>query len=250
MLFLGKKIVVTGAAKGIGRSAAEKFLSEGATVVFVDKDAGFDISRYGNNAFYYQCNVAVYAEVKEMFKTLGSNLGSIDVLINNAGIQTYGTVTETSEELWDQTLSVNLKSMYLCSRFCIPLMAASDKPVIINLSSVQSFTTQRGVAAYAASKAAILGLTNSIAVDYAPHIRCLAVCPGAVMSPMLKNVIENSPNSDEVLFEVEQIHLLKRVAQPEEIADFIVFAASDKARFLTGQYYRIDGGIGTALGGR
>lgn len=250
MQFSGKNIVITGAAKGIGRAAAEKFLSEGATVILVDKDADADISRYGNNAFYYQCNVAVYTEVQRLFKALESQFQTIDVLVNNAGIQTYGTVTETSEELWDQTLNVNVKSMYLCSRCCIPLMAASDNAVVINLSSVQSFTTQRGVAAYAASKAAILGLTNSIAVDYAPHIRCLAVCPGAVMSPMLKNVIENSPNAAEVLSDVEQIHLLKRVAQPEEIADFIVFAASNKARFMTGQYYRIDGGIGTALGGR
>lgn len=250
MQFSGKKIIVTGAAKGIGRAAAEKFLSEGATVVFVDKDANVDISSYGNNAFYYQCNVAVYAEVEKMFKTFSFQFNSIDVLINNAGIQTYGTVEETSEELWDQTLAVNVKSMFLCSKFCIPLMAASDGAVIINLSSVQSFTTQRGVAAYAASKAAVLGLTNSIAVDFAPNIRCLAVCPGAVMSPMLKNVIENLPNADEVLSGVERIHLLNRVAQPEEIADFIIFAASKKARFMTGQYYRIDGGIGTALGGR
>ncbi len=250
MQFSGKIIIVTGAAKGIGRSAAEKFLLEGGTVIFVDKDENTISSKYGNRVHYYQCNLAMYTEVQNLFNELASHFKNIDILINNAGIQTYGTVTETSEELWDQTLNVNLKSMYLCSKFCIPLMAASNSPVIINLSSVQSFTTQKGVAAYATSKAAILGLTNSIAVDYAPHIRCLAVCPGAAMSPMLKNVIENSPNAEEVLSDVEKIHLLKRVAQPEEIADFIVFAASDKARFLTGQYYRIDGGIGTELGGR
>lgn len=250
MQFSGKNIVVTGAAKGIGRSTAEKFLSEGATVIFVDKDEDTISSEYGSQAHYYQCNLSIYTEVEHLFKELASQFKPIDILINNAGIQTYGTITETSEELWDQTLNVNLKSMYLCSKFCIPLMAASDSPVIINLSSVQSFTTQKGVAAYAASKAGILGLTNSIAVDYAPHIRCLAVCPGAVLSPMLKNVIEDSQDIPKALADVEKIHLLKRVAKPEEIADFIVFAASNKARFMTGQYYRIDGGIGTELGGR
>jgi NAD(P)-dependent dehydrogenase (short-subunit alcohol dehydrogenase family) len=172
------------------------------------------------------------------------------ILINNAGIQTYGTVTETTEELWDRTMNVNVKSMFLCSKLCIPLMTKSDNAVVINLSSVQSFVTQKGVAAYATSKAAILGLTNSIAVDYAPHLRCVAICPGAVMSPMLATVINEFANKEEVITETENIHLLKRIAHPDEIADFILFAASNKARFMTGQHYRIDGGIGVELGGR
>lgn len=251
MQFTGKTVIVTGGAKGMGHSVAAKFLEEGATVIILDRDrqqndtAG-EISSY----HYYQCDVSKYEQVEKAFAIIKDTFKTIDVLVNNAGIQTYGTVTETSEELWDRTINVNVKSMYLCSKFCIPLMAESDGAVVINLSSAQAFVTQKEVAAYATSKAAILGLTNSIAVDYAPNIRCIAVCPGAVMTPMLKNTIDALPDPKEAIKQTENIHLLKRIARPEEIADFIVFAASNKGSFMTGQHYRIDGGIGVELGGR
>ncbi|MEO9145351.1 MAG: SDR family oxidoreductase [Ginsengibacter sp.] len=251
MQFTNKTVIVTGGAKGMGQSTAAKFLEEGATVIILDRDREQnEIAGETSPYHYYQCDVSKYEQVEKVFAIIKDTFKTIDVLVNNAGIQTYGTVTETSEELWDRTINVNVKSMYLCSKFCIPLMAESEGAVVINLSSAQAFVTQKEVAAYATSKAAILGLTHSIAVDYAPHIRCIAVCPGAVMTPMLKNTIDALPDTKEAIKQTENIHLLKRIARPEEIADFIIFAASNKGSFMTGQHYRIDGGIGVELGGR
>ena len=119
----------------------------------------------------------------------------------------------------------------------------------MNLSSVQAFVSQNNVAAYTTSKSAILGLTRSIAVDYAPRIRCVAVCPGTVDTPMLREAIKLSPDPMEVLDECNQMHPVKRIGTPEEVADLIVFLASDKAGFITGQPIRVDGGLGLSIGG-
>jgi NAD(P)-dependent dehydrogenase (short-subunit alcohol dehydrogenase family) len=250
MRFTNKTAIVTGGAKGVGQSVSIKLLEEGARVIILDRDRPQISSAFEASLYYYQCDISKYKQVEKAFAIIKNKFKTIDILVNNAGIQTYGTVTETSEELWDRTINVNVKSMYLCSKFCIPLMGKSDGAVIINLSSVQAFVTQKEVAAYATSKAAILGLTNSIAVDYSPQIRCIAVCPGAVMTPMLKNAINALHNKKKALKQTEDIHLLKRIARVEEIADFIMFAASREGTFMTGQHYRIDGGIGVELGGR
>lgn len=251
MEFTDKKVIITGGAKGIGKSAAEKFLAAGATVIVIDREDAVANPVINPHHYYcFQTDVSDYQGLEKVFEIIKTKFATIDVLVNNAGIQTYGTVTETSEALWDKTINVNLKSMFLCAKLCIPLMEKSNSAVIINVSSAQAFNTQKGVAAYATSKAAILGLTQSIAVDFAPQIRCIAVCPGAVMSPMLLDVINETADPKETLMETQQIHLLNRIAEPEEIADFIVFAASSKARFMTGHSYRIDGGIGVSLGGR
>src|SRR5690606_20891650 len=144
---------------------------------------------------------------------------------------------------------INLKAVYLCAKYAIPLMKQAVHPVIVNVGSVQGFVSQRNVAAYAASKEAIHGLTRSIAIDFAPKIRCVAVCPGAVWTPMLEKDIESFENREGVLEETRKIHLLDRIAMPEEVANFITFLASDKASFATGQTYRVDGGIGLRIEG-
>jgi NAD(P)-dependent dehydrogenase (short-subunit alcohol dehydrogenase family) len=124
-----------------------------------------------------------------------------------------------------------------------------NKPVIVNVASVKSFVCQDKEAAYVASKSAILGLTQSIASDYSPGLRCVAVCPGAVKTPLLMNEIDKSADRQKIIKETEDIHLLQRIAEPEEIASFILFMASDKAGFATGHAYRVDGGIGVRIPG-
>jgi len=249
MQFINKTAIITGGAKGIGKAVADKLLEEGATVIILDKDEQSGKTAGGHSRYYYyQCDVCSIDQLESVFEKIRATFGGIDILVNNAGIQTYGTVTESSEELWDLTMNVNVKSMFFCSKLSIPLMEQSENAVIVNLSSVQALITQKRVAAYATSKAAILGLTKSLAVDYAPHLRCVAICPGAVMTPMLETTIDAYADTKKVISETENIHLLKRIAKPEEIADFILFAASDKGKFMTGQFYRIDGGIGVQLG--
>jgi NAD(P)-dependent dehydrogenase (short-subunit alcohol dehydrogenase family) len=244
-------IVVTGAAKGIGQSTARAFHDVGDAVAILDVDpAGAELAKsFGSRGLYVRCDVSRQLEVDGAFQAIVGQFGGVDILVNNAGIQHYGTVTETSEQEWDRVLGINLKSAFLCSKAAIPSMMARGRGVIINVASVQAFLSQHRVAPYTTSKTALLGLTRSIAVDYAPQIRCVAVCPGTVDTPMLRDAVQLSPNPQEVLDECNQMHPVKRIATPDEVADLILFLASDKAGFITGQPIRIDGGLGLSIGG-
>lgn len=249
--FTDKHVMVTGGVKGMGLAAVEVFLREGAKVSILDIDpAGEALETKSNGTIgFFRCNVADAAAVNVSIENAIKKFGDVDVLVNNAGINRYATVTETSEALWDQVMNVNLKSAFLAAKYAIPSMQKKGAGVVINVSSVQAFVSQSQVAAYTTSKTALLGLTRSIAVDYAPAIRCVAVCPGSINTPMLQNAINESPNPEEVFRECEEMHLVKKVGDPKEVGEFIAFLASSKASFMTGQAYRIDGGLGVSIGG-
>lgn len=246
-----KVVVVTGAAKGIGAATAKAFYDEGAFVALLDRSAqGRDVAgSLGERAAFWECDVSHGPSVQQAMAAAERHFGGLDLLVNNAGIQTYGSVTGTPEEEWEASLDVNVKSAFLCAKYAIPLMQRRGSGVIVNVASVQSFLSQNNVAAYTTGKTALLGLTRSIAVDYAPAIRCVAVCPGTVDTPMLHWAIRQSPDPQEVLEECRLMHLCERIGTPEEVAGLILFLASDRASFITGQAYRIDGGIGLKAGG-
>ena len=251
MSFENVKVVVTGGAKGIGGACVKAFTEGGAKVCILDIDqAGQEFAdTLGDDTFFIHCDVSKEDEVKTAFKKIEKKLGAVEVLVNNAGIQRYSTVTETSEEEWDLVMNVNLKSAFLCSKYAIPMMVNNKKGCVINVASVQSFISQKNVAPYTTSKTALLGLTRSIAVDYAPNIRSVAVCPGTVDTPMFRSSIQESPNPDEVLEECNEMHLVKRICSSEEVGELVTYLASDKAGFITGQAIRIDGGLGITIGG-
>ena len=251
MSFENVKVVVTGGAKGIGGACVKAFTEGGAKVCILDIDqAGQEFAdTLGEDTFFIHCDVSKEDEVKTAFKKIEKKLGAVEVLVNNAGIQRYSTVTETSEEEWDLVMNVNLKSAFLCSKYAIPMMVNNKKGCVINVASVQSFISQKNVAPYTTSKTALLGLTRSIAVDYAPNIRSVAVCPGTVDTPMFRSSIQESPNPDEVLEECNEMHLVKRICSSEEVGELVTYLASDKAGFITGQAIRIDGGLGITIGG-
>ena len=244
--FENKSAVITGGTKGIGGATVEAFLKEGAKVANLDVDKRAESH---DRLLSIECDVSHANEVDSAIARAKEEFGGIDVLVNNAGIQHYGTVTETTEHDWDNVLGVNLKSAFLCSKACIPTMLDGGGGVIINVSSVQAFLSQPKVAPYTTSKTALLGLTRSIAVDYAPTIRSVAVCPGTVDTPMLRWSINQSPNPEEVLQECNEMHPVQRIARPEEIANLILYLSSPDAAFITGQAFRIDGGLGLSLGG-
>ena len=247
-LFTDKHIVITGGTKGIGRACADLMEAEGGKISVLDIDK--NIGRQENESFaFYETDVSNGVHVRKAIEAAIQNFGEIDVLINNAGIVQYATVTEATEEHWDLTLNVNLKSAFLCAKYCIPSMLKTGKGVVVNVASVQAFVSQHKVAAYTTSKSALLGLTRSIAIDYAPHIRCVAVCPGTVDTPMLQEAIRESPDPQAVYQECIDMHPLKKLATPAEVAELISFLASDKASFITGQAYRIDGGLGISVAG-
>lgn len=247
----GKVAVVTGGANGIGAATVDAFLREGASVSVLDiEQDGLPGEReHRERVLYNRADVARASDVAAAIHATTRRFGRIDYLVNNAGIQHYAPVTKTTEEEWDRVLGVNLKGAFLCSREVIPEMQKLGAGVIINVASVQSFVSQRHVAAYTTSKSALLGLTRSIAVDYAPEIRCVAVCPGTVDTPMFRNALNLSPDPEAVLRECTEMHPLRRIAAPGEVASMILYLCTDAAAFITGQYIRIDGGVGINIGG-
>jgi len=248
MNYQNKTVVITGAAKGIGAACAKLFFDAGANVALLD--VADNLSQINDNRWLnIHCDVSSETAVKEAFEKVNQHFGSIDFLVNNAGIQRYGSVTETSVDEWDLVMNVNLKSLFLCSKYAIPSMLEKKKGVVINIASVQAFLSQQKVAAYTTAKSAILGLTRSIAVDYAPHIRCVAVCPGTIDTPMLRDAIALSPDPDAVMQECIDMHLSKRIGTAEEVAELVIFLCDDKASFITGQAIRIDGGLGITIQG-
>src|SRR6201996_3035463 len=248
MEFQNKTVIVTGGGKGIGAACAKIFFDARANVVILDKDddtSGITDARW----MVLQCDVSNESQVIEAAEKVAGQHGNIHYLVNNAGIQRYGTVLDTTADEWDKVMNVNLKSYFLCSKYFIPLIQKSGNGVIINVASVQAFVSQKNVAAYTTAKTAILGLTRSIATDFAPNIRCVAVCPGTIDTPMVRKSFSLSPDPDAVLQECIDMHPIGRIGTPEDVAEVVKFMCDDKAGFITGQAIRVDGGLGITING-
>ena len=258
--FSGKVAIVAGGAQGIGRAAARKLATEGASVVICSdredqvegtvaelRDEGLEVS--GTRA-----DVTSSDDMERLVGFAAETYRGVDILVNSAGVQRYGTVVETEEEVWDEVLDVNLKGIYLASRHAIPEMRERGGGAIVNLSSVQAFASQKGVAAYTASKGGINALTRAMALDHAEdNVRVNAVCPASVDTPMLRwsaEIFKGDKSVEETLEDWGKMHPAGRVARAEEVAEVIAFLASPRASFVTGGDYKVDGGMLAALGVR
>ncbi len=258
--FSGKVAIVSGGARGIGRAAARKLAEEAASVVICSdreeqvEEAVAALREEGLEVRGVRADVTSSADMKKLMDLASETYGGVDVLVNSAGVQRYGTVVETEEEVWDEVLDTNLKGVYLASRYAIPEMRKRGGGAIVNLSSVQAFASQTGVAAYTASKGGINALTRAMALDHAgENIRVNAVCPASVDTPMLRwsaDLFKGDKSVEETLEDWGRMHPLGRVARPEEVAEVIAFLASARASFITGGDYKVDGGMLAALGVR
>jgi NAD(P)-dependent dehydrogenase (short-subunit alcohol dehydrogenase family) len=255
MDFRDKVVVITGAASGIGEACVCAFGARNASVAVVDwkpinEQALEKYRQHGRRVEYFQADASSRPAVEKVVSAIVARLGRIDVLVNNAGIQRYATVTTASEEEWDEVMNVNLKSAFLMSKYCIPEMLKQGGGSIVITGSVQSLSAQRNSVHYVVSKHGLLGLTRSIAVDYGKqNIRANCVLPGAVDTPMLRWAASLDPNPKAVLDSADKIHIRGKMGRPEEVAEVIVFLASDSASFVTGAAVAVDGGLLVPTGG-
>lgn len=245
-----KIAVITGAGSGIGEAIAIRFAKEGATVVLVGKtksnlERTYDkLAPYSSQSVIYEVDVTDEAGMKQLFKDVYDRFGCIDIVVNNAGIGLAATVTETSSEDWDKLMNVNVKGVFFGCKYSIPYMQKQGGGVIINMASVAGVVGLYNRAAYCTSKAAIIGLTKSIAIDYAEdNIRVVAISPGTIETPYVDKILQNDPNKEATRKAMEARQPIGRMGTPEEIANATAFIASDEASFVTGSNFIIDGGL-------
>lgn len=237
MRFQDKVCLVTGAGSGIGRATCEQFAAEGAQVVAVDinGERGTETARLigaaGGRAIFVRADVSVSADVQAAVAAAVDNWGRIDVLVNNAAIMTFKSVVDLDEDEWDKVVAVNLRSVFLCCKYCLPHM---KQGAIINVSSIHAHETETNVSPYAASKGGVEAFTRALSREYEPSkVRVNCIAPGGVNTPLLwSNPVIQGMRPEDVIY-----------AQPEQVADIICFLASGGASIINGTTIVADMGL-------
>lgn len=229
----GRRILITGAAAGIGRATAELFMEEGAQVILLDRNReGLDLTLAGGEGVVAEVDITDDAAVRATVETCAAEIGGIDGVINAAGIMITGATDEVTADTWRRTLDVNLSGTFFVTQSCLPWLRKSADATITNIASGAGILPNApGLAAYAASKGGVIALTKALAADLAPRIRVNCVCPGMVDTAMADPYRQNVGN-----------YALKRIAAPQEIAEALLFLTSDKAAYVTGVALAVDGG--------
>lgn len=256
MRFKGKVAFVTGAGSGIGRATALAFANEGARVLLFDlneeavKGVADNIERHGGKAHAHVGNIALETDVEASVRSAIDKFGRIDYLFNNAGTEQIAPLLETSVQQWDEVLGINLRGTMMVSKMVLEEMVARGGGVITNNASDAGIRGIRVNAAYSTSKAAIVQLTRSIALDYAMKgVRCNCVCPGCIRTPLCERFnaevgAREGKTGEEALNEFVMANIpMERVGMPEEVASVVMFLSSDEASYVTGAVIPIDGGL-------
>lgn len=244
-----KVCIVTGGASGIGKASAMLFAKEDATVAILDIDDSEayetvrNIENNGGMAVYLHCDVTNASNCESAVRKIFRDLGKIDVLFNNVGIIRRASVVDLAEEEWDKVMSVNVKSVFLMSKYVVPYMAEAGGGVIINTASGWGLVGGLKAVSYCASKGAVVLLTKAMAIDHGhQNIRVNCICPGDTNTPMLANEARQLGIPLEDFLEEAKQRPLNRIGEPEEIAATALFLASDASSFITGTSLVVDGG--------
>ncbi|MDF2680153.1 MAG: short-chain dehydrogenase [Brevibacillus sp.] len=247
----GKVAVVTGAASGIGEAIARRLSREGALVAVcdLDKNRGIevvaDLEKEGGRAQFFLMDVSQEVQVGNVLQKIADNYQKIDIMVNNAGVGKAGTVLTQTEAEWDTMMSINAKGAFFGCKYAVKqMLTQKNRGCIINIASVAGMVGVLNRAGYCASKAAIVGLTKSVASDFAEAgIRVNAISPGTVDSPWIQKILAGQPAPEEARKQMEQRQPIGRMGNPQEIANLVCFLASDEASFITGSNYVADGGL-------
>jgi NAD(P)-dependent dehydrogenase (short-subunit alcohol dehydrogenase family) len=246
----GRAAVVTGAARGVGRGIAEGFAAAGARVLMCDVDetegqaVATSLADQGRSVTFRVADVSSAADASGLIDAAASEYGQLDILINNAAIQIEKTIEELEPDEWDALMSVNLKGVYLCCKYAVPVMRAGGGGAIVNIASVNGFWVEPGLDAYCTSKGGVITLTRAIAADFGRDgIRCNCICPGYVDTGMAARYLDSMPDPTKARADVAGLHAVGRVGQPADIAACARFLASDAAGFATGAAFVLDGGL-------
>lgn len=243
-----RRVVITGAASGIGLATAQAFATAGARLALLDVDSDRlnETAKElpGADHLVIPTDVASVAQITRAWARIGEAFGGIDVLVNNAGINPpVASSTEIDEAFYDRVMGVNVKGLFFCARAAMPLLT-DQTGAIVNMGSVSGMIGWGGSSVYSASKGAVIALTKFLANELAPRgIRVNAVCPGSIRTPMVESVVGNLPDPSRAWQETAALHPLGRVGSPEEVAEAIMFLASARSSFVTGTCLVVDGGL-------
>ena len=243
---MGRIVVVTGGARGIGRAIVDRFAAEGATVIIGDLTDPGDLfleSDVAGHREWVPLDVTDEISILELAQSVAAGHGGVDVLVNNAGIMDARSIADETVADWDLTMAVNLRGPFLMAKHLVPLMEGRDDTAIVNIGSIEGLGVNALHAAYAASQAGVHGLTRALAVDLGPSgIRCNAVAPGWIDTELNRGYVDKHPNREQAVADLASLHPVGRIGDPADVAATVLWLATPDAGFVTGQVLTVDGG--------